>query len=79
MSRPEMSATDLRRNLYRVLDEIELTGEPQVVSRKGRTFVLLATGAARPKLGDSPGIPVLSCTPDELVDTTWDSAWDREL
>ena len=78
MGQSAMSATELRSKLYRVLDEIERTGVPQLVSRKGSSFLIVPTAARRGKLGDFPGTPVLACTLDELVATTWEDSWDRE-
>lgn len=52
--RKPMTATDLRKDIYRVLDE----------------------GERRLRLADLPRREALNCTPDELVETSWE--WREE-
>lgn len=70
-----LTATELRANLYRVVDEVAATGKPRRFMRRGKTFVIREE-APRRKRRDLSKIPkrpsVLNCTFDELVATTWE-------
>jgi hypothetical protein len=69
-----LTATELRANLYRVVDEVAATGKPRRFVRRGRTFVIKEEPARRKRLDLSKlkrrdiG---LNCTFDELVATTF--------
>ncbi|HEV8577777.1 MAG TPA: type II toxin-antitoxin system Phd/YefM family antitoxin [Thermoanaerobaculia bacterium] len=72
-----MTATELRKDIYRVLDEVLETGVPQEVTRGSRTLMIVPAGGRRLRLADLPRREALSCTPDQLVETSWD--WNPEL
>lgn len=74
--RKPMTATELRKDIYRVLDEVLETGVPQEVTRGLRTLMIVPAGGRRLKLADLPRRKALSCTPDELVETSWE--WSPE-
>lgn len=67
-----MTATELRRKIYNVLDEVLETGVPQQVVRKGRALLITPVEPRRRRLGDLPKRQILNGTFDELVATTWD-------
>lgn len=73
-----MTATKLRSELYRVLDQVLESGEPvEVVRRKG-TIVIRPTVAARAarKKARSPANPNLVVgSPDDLVHFDWATHW----
>lgn len=71
-----MTATELRKDIYRVLDEVLETGVPQEVTRGARTLVIVPAGGRRLRLEDLPRREASSCSPDELVETSWD--WSPE-
>lgn len=75
--RKPMTATELRKDIYRVLDEVLETGVPQEVSRGARTLVIVPAGGQRLRLADLPRREALNCTPDELVETSWE--WSPDL
>jgi antitoxin (DNA-binding transcriptional repressor) of toxin-antitoxin stability system len=78
----EVTLTELRRNIFRLVDEALATGEPIVVKRKGRTVTLapdaesprgrrLTTHAARtrgrrPAPDDEEGWAKFWATPSEI-------------
>jgi hypothetical protein len=77
-----LTATELRANLYRVLDAVLATGRPCRVVRGGRTLVIEPEKTKRArrdwsKLRKRPD--VLNCTFDELVATTWEYRGDPNL
>ena len=73
-----LTATQLRRNIYQVLDEILETGIAQEVSRKGRKLLILPAEPKRRRLEDLPKRSITNCTLDELVATSWESSWDPD-
>ena len=70
-----LTATELRANLYRVIDEVIATGKPCRIVR-GSSAVRIEVEKPRRKRLDLSKIPkrpdVLNCTFDELVATTWE-------
>ena len=74
-----MSATELRANLYRVIDDVLLTGRPQRV-RRGDQIVLIMPEEPRPrlKLEDLPRRAALACSPDELIEQGFADTWKPE-
>jgi hypothetical protein len=74
--RKPMTATELRKDIYRVLDDVLETGVPQEVTRGPRTLMIVPAGGRRLRLDELPRREALNCTPDELVDTSWD--WSPE-
>jgi hypothetical protein len=78
-----MTATELRANLYRVLDEVAATGKPCRVVRGGHALVIGREPARRKKRRDLSKLKrrdgLLNCTFDELVATTWPYKPDPNL
>lgn len=74
MSKP-MTATELRKNIYRVLDEVLESGLPQAVQRSGRTLMIVPADGPRLRLADLPRREALTCSPDELVERSWKREW----
>jgi hypothetical protein len=70
-----MTATDLRKNIYRVLDDILASGKAQEIVRKGRKLLIIPAEPKRRNLEDLPQRRIMNCSFDELVDTSWEKAW----
>jgi hypothetical protein len=70
--RDPMTATELQEDIYRVLDEVLETGVPRQVTHGLRTLMILPAGRRRLRLADLPRREALNCTPDELVETSWE-------
>ncbi len=69
-----LSASKLRQDIYRILDEILATGEPVEIERKGRRLKIVP--AVRPaRLDRMPRRDYLRGDPDELVEIDWSSEW----
>ena len=77
MKKP-MTPTELRNDIYRVLDDVLQTGIPQEVIRGTRTLLIVPAGGRRLRLEDLPRREALACTPDELIATSWDREWSPE-
>jgi hypothetical protein len=69
-----MTVTELRKDIYRVLDDVLESGVPQEVTRGSRTLMIVPAGGKRLRLEDLPRREALNCTPDELVETSWNWA-----
>ena len=79
MAKP-LSTTELRANIYKVLDEVIETSQPREIRRKGETVLLVPTGSGRRrKLDNLPRLKgVLHCSADDLVDTSFDYVPDDD-
>jgi hypothetical protein len=74
--RKPMSPTQLRREIYQVLDDVLETGIPQEVVRGDRTLRIVPGEAPRIRLVDLPRREAAVCTPDELIATSWEGEWE---
>lgn len=70
-----MTATELRRNIYQVLDEVLETGQPVEVIRNGRPLLIMPAAPAR-NLSDLPRRNFVNGSFDELVETSWEGSWE---
>jgi prevent-host-death family protein len=70
-----ISATELRANLYRILDRVLDKGETVEIARRGKT-VKIVPGTPPNKMsrltkrGD-----YLKCDPDDIVHMDWSNEW----
>lgn len=74
-----ISASELRADVYNILDRVLESGEPVEIERKGRIVRLVPD--ARPsklsRLVRRPGVVVGD--PEDLVHLDWSSEWSGEL
>ena len=77
MKKP-LHSTALRADIYRILDRILKTGEPQEIVREGRRLLILPVPSERLDLSKLPMREALVCSPDELVSTSWEDAWSHD-
>ncbi|MDP9120832.1 MAG: type II toxin-antitoxin system Phd/YefM family antitoxin [Acidobacteriota bacterium] len=73
-----MTPTELRKDLYRILDEVLDTGVPQQVLRGERRLMIVPAGGSRLRLAQLPRRQGLACTPEELIATSWEREWNPE-
>lgn len=71
-----VTATELRRDIYRILDEVLDSGLAQEIVRKGRKLLIVPAEPKRRHLEDLPRRKVTTCTFDELVATSWEHTWE---
>lgn len=69
------TATRLRANLYRVLDEVLATGRPVEIERHGRVLRIEAVAPADRLLGLTPRPDYIRGDPDSLVHLDWSGEW----
>lgn len=70
-----ITASELRSNVYRLLDEVLESGRPLEIERKGETLVV-APKKATPRsqrLTKRPGF--IKGDPGDLVSIDWSSEW----
>jgi hypothetical protein len=71
----EITATELRSNLYRILDRVIETGEPVLLKRKGKRIKIAVDkpGSKFSRLVRREG--VIKGDPDDLVHIDWSEYW----
>lgn len=70
-----ITASELRQNVYRLLDEVLATGVPLEVERGGRRLRIVPVDAA-PKLSRlSPHPSTIVGDPEDLVHVDWSGEW----
>ena len=70
----KITTTDLRQNLYRILDRILETGEPVEISRHGRTLKIVPQEEPG-RLERLEPHDVIVGNPEELVHVDWSEYW----
>lgn len=73
-----LTASQLRQDVYQLLDRVLETGEPLEIVRKGRTLRLVAD-PVQPRLDlIRPDLGLIVGDPEELVDVGWAEEWEAE-
>ena len=71
-----ISATALRQNMYRILDEVIETGKPVEVLRKGTVLTIGAKGQPS-RLSRLKKRKVFDGDPDEIIGMDWLKEWSE--
>jgi hypothetical protein len=73
-----ITASHLRADVYRLLDEVLETGQPLEIDRKGKTLVIAAK-EERPLWDRLPrqGAFIVG-DPDDLIHIDWSSEWNPD-
>ncbi len=69
-----LTASQLRADVYRVLDRVLATGEPVEIVRRGARLRIVKPDTGR-RLADLPRRPVIVGDPEELVELDWSDEW----
>ncbi len=76
-SKQPLTASKLRENVYKILDQILETGIPVEILRDGR--ILRIVPADKPKKSKIENLvehrEAIRCAPEELVHIDWSSEW----
>ena len=75
-----MTASDLRQNIYRVLDRVLETGTPVVIERKGRRLRIVpeeVKGKLDRLIQTQPVKDYLLCDAEEIVHLDWSDEWHQ--
>lgn len=73
-----ITPTELRGNLYRLLDEVIETGKPLEVERKGRVIRITVEPEGGCRLGRLPKHDCIVGDPEDLVHMDWSHLWEGE-
>lgn len=65
-----LNVTDLRKNLYEILDRVIETGVPVEIERRGKKLKIVAA-EPRDKLANLKPRPYLLVDPEEIVHLDW--------
>jgi prevent-host-death family protein len=76
----EITASKLRENVYRILDQVLETGVPVEIVRRGKKLKIVPSAGPRTsKLQNLPERPdVIVGDPEDLVHVDWSKKWRRE-
>lgn len=69
-----LTASKLRENVYRILDEVLETGVPVEIERRGRILRIVAV-EPRGRLANLETRPIIIGDPEDLVHIDWSSEW----
>jgi hypothetical protein len=72
----KVTASALRQDIYRILDQVLATGEAMEIRRRGRTLRIVADeprGAPLAQVRTQPD--AIPGDPDELVHVDWSDLW----
>jgi len=70
-----LTATELRADVYRILDDVIETGRSRTIVRSGSRLVIALEADRRLDLDHLPRREATACSPDELVETSWEGEW----
>jgi hypothetical protein len=75
-----LTASKLRANVYRLLDEVLETGKPLEIERNGKLLVIAPKAVKRKgsKLDNLPQRGFIIGDPDELIHIDWSSEWNPD-
>lgn len=69
-----LTASKLRENVYRILDEVLETGVPVEIERRGRMLKIVPVEPAD-RLAGLETRPIIVGDPDDLVHIDWSAEW----
>ncbi len=69
-----ITPSELRQDLYKLLDQVILTGKPIEIKRKNRVLKIIVE-QPKSKLDNLKKRQVLNCAPDEIVNNNWEKEW----
>lgn len=75
--RVRVTASQLRANIYRILDQVAETGVPVEIVRRRRRLKIVPADDAQPRKLDriTPRPKVLVGDPEDLVHLDWSKEW----
>jgi prevent-host-death family protein len=76
-----ITASKLRENVYRILDQVLETGVPIEIVRRGKKLRIVPSGE-RPAGGRLDNLPerhhVIAGDPEDLIHVDWSKRWRRK-
>lgn len=77
--RTRVTATELRANVYSILDEVLESGVAQEIVRKGQKLLIVPVEAKQRRLEGLPRRKITTCSFDDLVATSWEHTWEPDV
>ena len=69
-----ITPSELRKNLYNLLDQVILTGNPIEIKR-GKKVLKISVEPLKSKLDNLKKREVLNCDPNEIINNNWEKEW----
>jgi len=69
-----ITPSELRQDLYKLLDQVILTGKPIEIKRKNRVLKIIVE-QPKSKIDNLKKRQVLNCAPDEIINNNWEKEW----
>ena len=69
------NASTLRRNIYRLLDQVLASGKPLAIVRKGRHLKVVPDIPGGDRLSRLVAHPCIAGDPEDLVRIDWSDEW----
>ncbi len=76
MAIKKLTASKLRENIYRILDDVAEGGDPVEIERKGVTLRIVSV-EDNSKLSKRRPRKWLNCSPEELLSIDWSKEWSE--
>ncbi len=77
--REPVTPSQMRQDIYRLIDRVLETGEPLLIKRRDRTLRLVADDMPRDRLASIRTNPdVIGGDPEELVSVDWSDTWQAD-
>jgi len=70
-----ITASDLRQDIYRILDSVLDSGRPVEVERRGRRLKIAPVAATSKLSRLVPRTKFLRADPDDIVSIDWSDTW----
>jgi hypothetical protein len=74
-----ITATRLRTQLFRTLDQVLATGDPVEIQRPGGSVRIVSDTAARRLASLTPHPGTINGNADDLASLSWEQAWKPNL
>jgi hypothetical protein len=69
-----ITPSELRKDLYNLLDQVILTGKPIEVKRRDKVVKIMVE-PSKLKLNNLKRREVFNCEPDEIIHNNWEKEW----
>lgn len=73
----QISATQFRKNLFQVLQQVNQTAKPLKITLKNKAFILVPEEKSS-KLSKLKPHPVIHGKPEDLLNLDWSEAWSEK-
>ena len=75
----KVTATELRKNIYKLLDDVLQSNIPLEVERKGKKIIISPAESVSKIAGLRPHPDCIAGDPEELVHVDWSGEWSPGL